>query len=121
MHLGRCTADSLSVLKCSLRIAILTNVDVLWAFSGVCHKVQVLRVALPRTPTPLNVSPPRRIGPDFHSTQQPPLQRCGSGYAALYLPNIPTFACTRCHTYTLGTQVVQQASYKTGYDVHLSH
>lgn len=37
---------------------------------------EVLRLPLPRTPTPVNVSPPRRIGPDFQSASQPPLRRC---------------------------------------------
>lgn len=36
---------------------------------------EVLRVPLPRTPTPINVSPPRRIGADFRSSSQPPLRR----------------------------------------------
>ncbi len=36
---------------------------------------EVLRVPLPRTPTPINVSPPRRIGANFQSSNQPPLRR----------------------------------------------
>ncbi|BDA43641.1 probable DENN domain-containing protein 1C at N-terminal half [Coccomyxa sp. Obi] len=35
---------------------------------------EVLRVPLPRTPTPVNVSPPRRIGADFQSSSQPALR-----------------------------------------------
>ncbi|KAK9915164.1 hypothetical protein WJX75_005465 [Coccomyxa subellipsoidea] len=35
---------------------------------------EVLRLPLPRTPTPVNISPPRRIGPDFQSASQPPLR-----------------------------------------------
>ena len=36
---------------------------------------QVLRVPLPRTPSPVNVSPQRRMELDSHSTRQAPLQR----------------------------------------------
>ncbi|EIE19512.1 hypothetical protein COCSUDRAFT_83563 [Coccomyxa subellipsoidea C-169] len=35
---------------------------------------EVLRLPLPRTPAPVNVSPPRRIGVDFQSGSQPPLR-----------------------------------------------
>lgn len=36
---------------------------------------EVLMLPLPRTPAPINVSPPRRIGPDFQSAGQAPLRR----------------------------------------------
>lgn len=53
---------------------------------------QVVQVPLPRTPAPVNVSPPRRLGSDFQPLQ--PLRRCGA-FKTLQLA-----ACGHAHGHT---------------------
>ena len=83
---------------------------------------QILRVALPRTPTPVNVSPPRRIGPDFRSTQQPPLQRCRWGYPAVRACLSPILAgpCGQALLLGLPCKVRMDAACFTSVLVHSS-
>jgi hypothetical protein len=64
-----------AALPCSLALCLASKVAPNLILS-VCASVwQVIQVAIPRTPAPVNVSPPRRIGPDFQSGRQQPLLR----------------------------------------------
>ena len=47
-----------------------------WDVNAACVRWQVVQVPLPRTPVPVNVSPPRRLGSAFQPLQ--PLSRCAS-------------------------------------------